>query len=197
MRIASPPLGKNTLTLCCLLLLFWALPLDAYGQRLGIGPVAPHKEIGKASATFTEQKGQVQIAVQTDPLSLIGTTRDGLFLSPSFIVFGRKVVAPQAIEFEFLSYSAQRRFSRSRGFQIVSQGRSLYSQPLVLATSGTAPDGIVTEVLVAKVPYKTFVDLIQQKSLNLMVGNMRVALDEGSIEALRDLKRMIDSSLGF
>jgi hypothetical protein len=196
MHIASPLLGKNTLTLC-LLLSFWALPLAAYGQRLGLGPVEPHKEIGKASATFSEPKGQAQIAVQTDPLSLIGTTRDGLFLSPSFIVFGRKVVAPQVIEFEFLSYSPQRRFSRSRGFQIVSQGRSLYAQPLVLTTSGTAPDGIVTEVLVAKIPYKTFVDLIQQKSLNLIVGNMRFALDEGNIEALRDLKRMIDSSLGF
>ena len=197
MHSTSPPLGKNALTFCCLIFLFWALPLVAHGQQLGLGPVAPHKEIGRATATFSEPKGQTQIAVQTDPLSLIGTTKDGLFLSPSFIVFGRKVVAPQVIEFEFLSYSPQRKFSRSRGFQIVSQGRSLYSQPLVLATSGTAPDGIVTEVLVAKIPYKNFVDLIQQKSLNLIVGNMRVALDEDNLEGLRDLKRMIDSSVGF
>ena len=182
----------------CLLLLFWALSLVANGQQLGLGPgLAPHKEIGKASAIFSEPKGQAQIAVQTDPLTLTGNTRDGLFLSPSFIVFGRKVVPPQSIEFEFLSYSPQRRFSRSRGFQIMSQGRSLYSQPLVLATSGTAPDGIVTEVLVAKVPYKNFVNLIQQKSLNLIVGNTRVVLDESNIEALRDLKRMIDSSVAF
>lgn len=189
---------KHSMRLLCLLLLFWALPLVANAQQLGLDlGKAPHKEIGKASAIFSQPKGQTQIAVQTDPLRLIGTTNDGLFLSPSFIVFGRKVVPPLSIEFEFLSYSPQRRFSKSRSFQILNQGRTLYSQPLVLATSGTAQDGIVTEVLVAKVPYKNFVDLIQQKSLNLIVGNMRVALDEDNLEALRDLKRMIDSSLGF
>ena len=55
----------------------------------------------------------------------------------------------------------------------------------------------MTEVLVAKIPYKNFTNLIGEKSLSLVVGEARLELTEDNLEALRDLKRMIDSSVSF
>ncbi len=159
--------------------------------------LAPQKTIGRANAIFSHPKGRAQIAVQTNPLTLAGNSENGLFLSPNFIVFGRKVVTPPSIEFEFISYSPQRKFLVNRTLQILSHDRALYSDRLVLATWGTSPDATVTEVLVAKIPNKNFTNLIGEKSLSLVVGEARLELTEDNLEALRDLKRMIDSSVSF
>ena len=55
----------------------------------------------------------------------------------------------------------------------------------------------MTEVLVTKVPYRTFVSLIRETSLVLIVGGNRFELSEVHVEALRDLKRMVDAGISF
>lgn len=157
----------------------------------------PNKEIGQASAIFSRGKTHSQIAVQTNPLRLLGDTTEGLYLSPNFIVQGRRLVAPPAIEFEFISYSAEPKFTSNHNFQVQTNGQMVFSQSLTLITAGRSREGNMTEVLVTKIPYATFLGLIKGSSLSLIVGGDRLELSEGSLEALRDLKRMIDARISF
>src|SRR5262245_31054213 len=157
-----------------LLLCLFQLP-GASQEPFTLGGTAhPHKELGQASATFNPGKNHPTVAVQTNPLRLVGNTTEGLYLSPNFIVQGRKLLAPAAIDVEVLSYSSQRRFTSTRAFQIRDQtGRALHAQPLALLTSGKSDTGIFTEVLVAKIPYGTFVKLIKEDSLVFVVGKIQ------------------------
>lgn len=159
--------------------------------------VGPHKTIGQASAVFNEGKGHPHIAVQTNPLRLIGDTSEGIYLSSNFIVQGRQVIEPAAIEFEFMSYSAKRKFASNRTFQI-RHGLTLHhTQKLVLSTWGKAADGTFTEVLIAKIPFRTFLGLIKEDSLTFVIGTTQVEVSGANLEALRDLKRVIDSGSTF
>jgi len=107
------------------------------------------------------------------------------------------LVAPPVVEFEFISYSASRKFTSNRSFSIQNRDRTVYSQTLTLSTSGRSNEGTMTEVLVAKIPYRTFVSMLAESSLILIVGETRIEMTEENIEALRDLKRMVDSHVSF
>src|SRR5205823_854507 len=147
--------------------------------------------------TFHRGKGSVQIAVQTEPLSLAGNTDEGIFLTASFIVFGRKVVPPSSVELEFISYSAKRKFSLNRTLQIWREKQLVFSGNLRLVTSGTSAEGVVTEILDSKLPYAQFVRLIRHDSSRLVVGDLELELRDANVDALRDLQQMIDSSVAF
>lgn len=70
----------------CLILVFLCV---CYGQdKTPFDPsrVAPEKRVGTATATFSRHKNRSQIAVQTDPIQLLGNTENGIIMVPNFIV---------------------------------------------------------------------------------------------------------------
>jgi hypothetical protein len=183
----------NWSLLCCFLVSVFPF---CYGQdKPPFDPsrLAPEKRIGRATATFTKHKNRTQIAVQTDPIQLVGNTEDGIVLVPNFIVPGRKLVSP----LEFISYSHSKRFSFNRRFQIYGDDRLLYSGVLELSSSGTSPNGSVTEILAHKLPYGQFLKLIRGLSVKFVLGEMPVEIGQDPISAFRDMERLIDSSISF
>lgn len=171
-----------------------------YGQEkppIDLSRVAPERRIGWATATFSRHKNRIQIAVQTDPIQLVGNTEDGIVLVPNFIVPGRKVVSPASIELEFISYSNSKRFSVNRKFQIYVDEKLLYSGVLELSSSGTSPSGSVTEILTRNLPYAQFVKLIRGGSVKFILGETRVEIGQDHIDALRDVERLVDCSISF
>jgi hypothetical protein len=159
--------------------------------------VAPEKRIGRAVATFSRQKNRTQIAVQTDPIQLLGNTEEGIVLVPNFIIPGRKVVSPASIELEFISYSHRKRIFVNRKFQAYGDDKLVYSGTLELSSSGRSPNGTVTEILVLKLPYAQFLKLIRGGSVKFILGESQLEISQDHIGALRDLEKFIDSSISF
>jgi hypothetical protein len=176
------------------------IPSFNHGQQqppFDVSRVAPYRKIGRAMATFSHGKRATQISVGTDALPLEGDTENGLFMTTGFIVFGRKVVKPRLIELEFVSYFAKRRFSSNRKIEIFADDKLIYSGNLKLLTSGTSAEGIVTEVLDTRLPYPQLLRLMSAMSTRVIIGDFQVRLNADNIDALRDLKKLIDSSVSF
>ncbi|MDX6558863.1 MAG: hypothetical protein QOF72_1912 [Blastocatellia bacterium] len=189
---------RNRALLCWFL--FLILPCLCYGQEkppFDPSLVAPEKRIGRATATFSRHNSRAQIAVQTDAIQLVGNTEIGIILVPNFIVPGRKVVSPVSIELEFISYSHSKTFSVNRKFQMYGDDKLVYSGTLVLSSSGSSPSGIVTEVLAQKLPYAKFLDLIRGRSVKFVLGEIQLEIGRDQISGLRDLEKLIDSSIVF
>jgi hypothetical protein len=183
-----------------LLVFLLMVPCLCYGQEkppFDPSRLAPEKRVGRATATFTRHKSRAQIAVQTDAIQLLGNTENGIVLVANFIVPGRKVVSPASIEFEFISYSYSKKFSVNRKFQIYTDSKLLYSGALVLSSSGSSPNGAVTEVLAQKLPYAQFLKLIRGMSVEFVLGESQLEISHEHIGALRDLEKLIDSSISF
>jgi hypothetical protein len=173
---------------------------ECYGQdKPPFDPsrVAPEKRIGTATATFSRHQNRAQIAVQTDPIQLLGNTENGVILVPNFIVEGRKLVSPASIELEFISYSYSKRFSVNRKFQIYGDDKLLSSGTLELSSSGGSPNGAVTEILARKLPYTQFLKLFRGGSVKFVLGEMQAKIGQDQIDALRDVERLIASSISF
>lgn len=171
-------------------------PSRVLGRAEG-APPAPEKRIGAATATFFRFNQQEQITVQSDPLPLQGNTANGIFLIANFIVLGRRVSAPKAINLEFLSYSNKRRFAVNRQLQIYADNKSLYSGTLIRSSAGGAANGIITEVLDQRISYQRFLQLIESKAVKFILGGTAVGVGKEHLDALHDLKKCVDSSISF
>lgn len=85
----------------------------------------------------------------------------------------------------------------NRKFQIYGNDKLLYSGTLELSSSGRSPNGAVTEILAQKLPYAQFLKLIRGGSVKFILGETQTEIGPDQIDALRDVERLIDSSISF
>lgn len=119
-------------------------------------------------------------------------------MTPSYISWGKKVRAPQWVDLGFTSYSeGGERFSRNRQLIIFVDNEVKFSGYLKRAPIQSSGRVSTTEVMDLKIPYSLFLQLVSGGEVKMKVGNIQFALTREHIDALRDMKELINSAVSF
>lgn len=185
--------------LCLLWMLICGAQSFAQKSNIVIGPDsganAPEIHVGVATATYFPKSNQ--IAVQTPYLQLYGTIDDGLIMIPNFTSQGKKVVAPPAVEFEFISYARRKTFAVNRKLLIYVNKELVFSAIPQMSSSGKSLNGTVTEVMTQKIPYEQFLKLLNGQDVKLRLGAREIQLMADQLDMLHDLQKCITSGVSF
>lgn len=163
-----------------------------YAQR---GRRIPEKHLGAATASYFPSRKHV--TVQAAPLRVAGETQNGVVLIPSFIVRGKKVVEPKLVNLQFIVDSPAAAPAPLRRVQVFSKSREVASGVPALVSVSKPVDGSVTRVLMYKLPYGKFLQMLAGQEVSIRLGQVEFDITEEQLDALRDLQRMVDEGISF
>lgn len=155
----------------------------------------PEKHLGAATASYFSKDKQV--TVQSSPLRVAGDVRNGIVLIASFIVPGRKVVEPEAVDLEFIMDSPADARPPLLRVQISSEGRELATGVTKMVSESRPAGGSVTRILMYKISYGKFLQMLKAKEVRIRVGHVDCDMTEEQLASMRDLQRMIAEGVGF
>jgi hypothetical protein len=159
------------------------------------GRMIPEKRLGAATASYFPKEKHV--TVQVTPLRVAGDLQNGIVLIPSFIVQGKKVVEPDLVNLQFIvdaPVGARPPLLRVRVF---TEGRETVSGVPKLVSISKPVNGSVTRVLMFKVPYGKFLQILKGKEVKISVGHVEFNVTEEQLASMRDLQRMITERISF
>ncbi|MCA1818116.1 MAG: hypothetical protein LC746_17360 [Acidobacteria bacterium] len=145
----------------------------------------------KPTAAYSESSGTTTVSV--NHIQLYGTIDDGLMLLPEFYVRGRKVSAPDSVDFEFLSYSKRRVFSEDDRLSVFADGEKLLAarKPRI-STNGRGVDGTYSEIISHTLSYKEFARIADAREVKFKLGPKEIVLDDEQLGLLRGMKACVD-----
>lgn len=159
------------------------------------GRLIPEKRLGTATASYFPQGDHV--TVQSRPLQVAGDLQNGIVLVPSFIVPGKKVVAPKSVNLQFVVDSPRSARPPLMRVQVVSEGKEVSAGIPRLVSIGKPSGGSVTRVLMYKMAYEQFLQMLDGKEIGIRLGHIRFDITEDQLMSLRDLQRVIAEEISF
>lgn len=175
--------------------LFGHWPQTARAVHAQGGRMIPEKQLGAATASYFPKARHV--TVQVTPLRVVGDPQNGVVLIPSFIVPGKKVVEPRLVNLQFIVDSPAAERPPLLRVQVFSEGRELASGIPTLVSTSKPSGGSVTRVLMYKVPYGKFQQILNGKNVSVRLGHIGFELTEEQLASMRDLQRMIAERVSF
>jgi hypothetical protein len=147
------------------------------------------KEAGKAKA-FYNQKIDKTI-VETPGSQVYGNFRNGIRLAVRFESSGKKVTKPSSITLKFSSSAQDRTYADNRALKIFIDGKEVLSETARFGEGNT--NGQIFLISVTQdVPYDFFLKLISSQNIKMQIGGAKFELKEGELEALRDIKKILE-----
>ena len=152
----------------------------------------PAENVIKANAIYSEPQNTTTVLVNN--LLLDGDLSEGLILIPSFIIRGKKIVAPESVILEFASYDKRKMFADNRNVTILVDGKAVAKGAARLVSSGVTADGKVSEFLTYELTYEQFLQLINGQEVQLNLGPKEIKLKAKHLRLLRQMKECVDAS---
>jgi hypothetical protein len=144
----------------------------------------------RAAAAYDATRDETRVSI--NHLQLYGDLDDGLILMPEFVVSGRKLRAPESVDFEFISYSKRLVFAGDRRLTLVVDGARVATKKPRLATAGRGADGTYSEVISHRLSYKEFLRLVDGREIKLRLGSKEIEPGEENLRLLREMKACVD-----
>ncbi|HKG13324.1 MAG TPA: hypothetical protein VKB12_08290 [Pyrinomonadaceae bacterium] len=168
-------------------------------------PYAPPAATGKV--TVLESDGRVSVFLTND-LTLVKKPDRTLVFAPSFSKGARPAEPPPTVTLRFTIFSGEEACPGACMLIINADGSHVWesaangtfstgwTREKVPASTISLADGQVAETLAAetfttKIPYKTFLDIINSKRVVLSLGPDKVKLTREQIESLREMHRRV------
>lgn len=191
--------GKKFHAIPAALLLWFALSAGwgwaACVVRAQNGRMIPEKRLGAATASYFP--GGRHVTVQVAPLQVAGNMRDGIVLIPSFIVPGKKVLEPKLVDLQFIVDSPADAIAPILKAQIFSDRRELASGVPKLLTRGKPVNNSVTRILMYKITYGKFLQMLKGREVSIRLGDFEFNLTEQQLASMRDLQRIVAEGVSF
>ncbi len=181
--------------LLLVLALFTCWPHAAGAVHAQRRRMIPEKRLGAATASYFP-KGR-HVTVQVTPLRVAGDIQNGVVLIPSFIVPGRKVVAPKLVSLQLIVDSPAEAPTPPVKVQVFSEGQELVSGAAALISASAPKNGSVTRVLMYKMPYGKFLQMLKGKEVRVRLGRIEFGIKEEQLSSMRDLQRMVADGVSF
>lgn len=159
------------------------------------GRMIPEKRLGAATASYFPKAKHV--TVQVTPLRVAGGEREGVVMIASFIAPGKKVSEPKLVNLQFIVDAPAEARPTGRRVRVFSEGRELAAGAATLVSTGGPAGGTVTRVLMYKIPYGRFVQILNGKGVRVSLGHTEFDVTEEHLAAMRDLRRMIAEGVSF
>jgi len=129
--------------------------------------------------------------IQTSLLQVQGDWRNGTSLRAGFDVTGKDIAKPSTLTLTFFSAASDRTYADNRALKIFLDGKEVLSS-VAHYVSGNTNGEIYLITVTQEVPYEMFLQLINSKSVKMQVGPTAFELRGSDLEALKDLKKMIE-----
>lgn len=190
---------NNTLRISfylCLLVLFSVLFCSAQ-EKVEISEAPPPaaqklpiiKEVGKAKVLYNERTNKT--IVETALLEVQGVWDNGIRLRARFESTGKTIIKPSEITLLFHSIAPERTYADNRALKIFTDGKMIFSNT-ARYQSGNTNGSIFLITVSQNISYEMFLQLINSKSVKMQIGLTEFELKESDLDALRDLKRIIE-----
>ena len=164
-------------------------------KQMEPSPSAPsEKTVGKATAYYTKSLDAMEVASES---WVIGTYTgpfkgDRLLMTAYFQSPGRTLGRPQGMHFVFTSHSKALKYGSNHELQILADGTEFASGETRITHSECRPAVPCEEVMKSpELPYNSFLKIINAKTVEMRLGPTTFELRPESIEALRDLDRIV------
>jgi len=147
------------------------------------------KEVGKVKLFFDERNDKT--IAQTSPLQVQGEWRNGIRLRGSFELPGKKLAAPSTVTLTLFSSANDRTYADNRALKVFLDDKQLLSETAQFERGNT--NGEIFMISVKQdLPYDTFLKILNARKVRMQIGPAEFELKETDLEALRDLKRVIE-----
>jgi hypothetical protein len=156
--------------------------------------IQPEKSVGRATASYTMSLDAMEVASESwvigssnGPLAEDRLLMTGYFRSP-----GKILARPQSMHFVFESHSRSLKYGSDRKLQILVDGIEFASGETRITHSECRPGVPCEEVMKSReLPFNSFLQIINAKKVEMRLGPTAFELRPESIEALRDLDRIV------
>jgi hypothetical protein len=180
----------------CLLVLFSVLYCSAQ-KKIVISEDPPPallnlpvvKEVGEAKVLYNERTDKT--IIETAPTEVYGDSNNGVRLRAKFEVSGRTVAKPSEVTLVFYSIAPKRTYADNRALKISIDGKETFSGT-ARYESGNTNGSIFVITVSQNISYEMYLRLINSKSVKMQIGPAQFELKESNLDALKDLKRVIE-----
>ncbi|HTG14455.1 MAG TPA: hypothetical protein VK747_04210 [Blastocatellia bacterium] len=149
------------------------------------------REVGKAKASYNERVDQT--IVQTSPVQVSGDWRNGIRLCAGYKSSGKQIAKPTSITLTFFSSATDRTYADNRSIQVAIDGQTVLSDTGKYDHGNT--NGEIFLISVTQIiSYETFTKILTAKKVQLKVGSTEFELKASDLEALGDLKKLVEQA---
>ena len=152
------------------------------------------KSVGQAKAHYRPRDDQTGIVVITKIAEKFELPKysEVLTLMVYFTLPGKKVAQPKNVYMIFSSISPQLKYQDNHKLTIYCEGLEYFSPGTRVELLQKNELGFFEGVRSSGIAYKDFLRLLESREVVIQLGSTKVELKEENLEALRDLKRIIE-----